>query len=639
MKIDTITPVWPFCQKILPLVYDNSLSYYECLCKTLAKLNEVIHLTNSIPDYIKTLVSDDKLKEILSVLLDDLREQIVAANEGESKTATADRVKDELVWLNGDLYKVTRAMLAGDQYVADSNCVKTTIEAELKSLHDGQASLKNELDAGLDAAYKSIAATEAKVTVLSGNVTAEANTRETEDTKLQVQIDKLAGDIGVQDYRPVINVTNHGIKGDGETDNSDAFAELIKNGGDFFFPDGVYLFSKPITISAQYTRIHGAGRASILRFAGDGITVDSFYVTIAGLAFETTKNGCKGITLLKSYATFSDLFFYDTTAGYFNNFIIGKPGVPVWFSYFNRITINDTNTATKVGTAFDMTSTVNNMFTDIIVHAKNIAFNFNKDNTAGFSTDGCQLENINVTLCNTGVVIDSCSAIYFTNAIFDQITDLVFNAVSAMHCTFDSCYLSASTSSTATFTIGRFTKVDTFTINNSECAGNLSDYGFVLAGSSNINILNSSIGHTKNAITISDTATHDCTFCNLDFDEHVQTKLYTQGAHNVYYGFTGSGVITVAGANSIQSVAMFSANSAQVTVANQLYVDIDIPLPAGVSKPFTLFFCINNADAVYAWSYLYAQSPEGSVRVRVRRCDNTAFSETLTYSYLIPLME
>ena len=362
-------------------------------------------------------------------------------------------------------------------------------------------------------------------------------------------------------------------------------------------------------------------------------------MTIAGLAFETTKKGCKGITLLKSYATFSDLFFYDTAAGYFNNFIIGKPGVPVWFSYFNRITINDTNTATKVGTAFDMTSTVNNMFTDIIVHTKNIAFNFNKDNTAGFSTDGCQLENINVTQCNTGVVIDSCSAIYFTNAIFDQITDLVFNAVSAMHCTFDSCYLSASTSSAATFTIGRFTKVDTFTINNSECAGNLSDYGFVLTGSSNINILNSSIGHTKNAITISDTATHDCTFCNLDFDEHVQTKLYTQGAHNVYYGFTGSGVITVAGSNSIQSVAMFSANSAQVTVANQQYVDIDIPLPAGVSKPFTLFFCINNADAVYAWSYLYAQSPEGSVRVRVRRCDNTAFSETLTYSYLIPLME
>lgn len=639
MKIDSIAPFWPFCQKILPLVYDNSLSYYECLCKTLAKLNEVIHMTNSIPEYIQKLVSDEKLKEILSGLLDDLRDQIAAANEGESKTATADRVKDELVWLNGDLYRVTRAMLAGDQYVTGSNCVKTTIEAEMDDVRGGLDAVKQDLNDGLAEAYKSIAATDAKVTTLSGNITTEANTRETEDTKLQNQIDKLSGDIGVQDYRPVINVTNHGIKADGETDNSDAFAELIKDGGDFFFPDGVYLFSKPITISAQYTRIHGAGRASVLRFAGDGIVVDAFYVTVSGLTFETTKQGCKGVTLLKSYATFSDLYFYDIATGYFNNFIIGKPGVPVWFSYFNRITINDTNVATKVGTAFDMTSTVNNMFTDVIIHAKNIAFNFNKDNTAGFSTDGCQLENINVTLCNTGAIIDSCSAIYFTNTIFDQITDLVFNAVSAKHCTFDSCYMSASTSSAADFTIGRFTNVDTFTINNSECAGNLSDYGFVLSGSSNINILNSSIGHTKNAITISDAATHDCTFYNLDFDQHVQTKLYTQGEHNVYYGFTGSGVITVAGATSIQSVAMFSANSSQVTVANQQYVDIDIPLPAGVAKPFTMFFCINNADAFYTWTYLYAQSPEGSVRVRVRRCDNTAFSETLTYSYLIPLME
>ena len=31
-----------WCNKILPLVYDDSLSYYEVLCKISAKLNEVI---------------------------------------------------------------------------------------------------------------------------------------------------------------------------------------------------------------------------------------------------------------------------------------------------------------------------------------------------------------------------------------------------------------------------------------------------------------------------------------------------------------------------------------------------------------------------------------------------------------------
>lgn len=37
-----------WCHKILPLVYDDSLSYYEVLCKTSAKLNEVITSTNGL---------------------------------------------------------------------------------------------------------------------------------------------------------------------------------------------------------------------------------------------------------------------------------------------------------------------------------------------------------------------------------------------------------------------------------------------------------------------------------------------------------------------------------------------------------------------------------------------------------------
>ena len=36
----------PYCQKILPLVYDESLSYYEAICKFQSKLNEIINVTN-----------------------------------------------------------------------------------------------------------------------------------------------------------------------------------------------------------------------------------------------------------------------------------------------------------------------------------------------------------------------------------------------------------------------------------------------------------------------------------------------------------------------------------------------------------------------------------------------------------------
>ena len=35
------------CYKVLPLVYDDSLSYYEVLCKLTNKINEVIEIIDS----------------------------------------------------------------------------------------------------------------------------------------------------------------------------------------------------------------------------------------------------------------------------------------------------------------------------------------------------------------------------------------------------------------------------------------------------------------------------------------------------------------------------------------------------------------------------------------------------------------
>lgn len=47
-----------WCNKILPLVYDDSLSYYEVLCKTSTKLNEVIESTNGLLDAWNTYKND-----------------------------------------------------------------------------------------------------------------------------------------------------------------------------------------------------------------------------------------------------------------------------------------------------------------------------------------------------------------------------------------------------------------------------------------------------------------------------------------------------------------------------------------------------------------------------------------------------
>lgn len=47
-----------WCQKVLPLVYDDSLSYYELLCKVVCKLNELAENQNNLSDEIKQVAAD-----------------------------------------------------------------------------------------------------------------------------------------------------------------------------------------------------------------------------------------------------------------------------------------------------------------------------------------------------------------------------------------------------------------------------------------------------------------------------------------------------------------------------------------------------------------------------------------------------
>ena len=132
-----------WCQKVLPLVYDDSLSYEELLCKVVNYLNKVIEDVNEIPDYIKELVNEDMFKEIMSELLDDLREQICPENEGIKTTASKDRKQGDLVWLNGKLACITRDILAGTEYVEKTetvgitgNFIYTTVQKQMSATYN-----------------------------------------------------------------------------------------------------------------------------------------------------------------------------------------------------------------------------------------------------------------------------------------------------------------------------------------------------------------------------------------------------------------------------------------------------------------------------------------------------------------------
>ena len=50
-----------WCQKVLPLVYDDSLSYYEVLCKVVNYINNLIDTNNQIIEYADELKAELKV--------------------------------------------------------------------------------------------------------------------------------------------------------------------------------------------------------------------------------------------------------------------------------------------------------------------------------------------------------------------------------------------------------------------------------------------------------------------------------------------------------------------------------------------------------------------------------------------------
>ena len=164
----------------------------------------------------------------------DVKKAITPIDEGHSPTATANRAVNDLVWVNGSLVRVTRAMIAGGAYVPGSNCVRSSTNEVLHYL-------LTELNAEKTAR-------ENADTRLQTAIGAEQTARENADTELQNSIDQLQQDVkNVLDYA---NVKSYGAKGDGTTDDTIAFSTAIASGKDLFIPDGEYIITGAINIGS-----------------------------------------------------------------------------------------------------------------------------------------------------------------------------------------------------------------------------------------------------------------------------------------------------------------------------------------------------------------------------------------------------
>ena len=186
----------------------------------------------------------------------DVKKAITPNDEGHSPTATAARAVNDLVWVHGELVRVTRAMIAGDAYVPGSNCVSSSTNEVLHylitALNEG---LSAEQTAREDADNQLQTAIAAEQTAredadnqLQTAIAAEQTAREDADKGLQNSIDQLQQDVkNVLDYA---NVKSYGAKGDGSTDDTIAFSTAIASGKDLFIPDGEYIITGAINIGS-----------------------------------------------------------------------------------------------------------------------------------------------------------------------------------------------------------------------------------------------------------------------------------------------------------------------------------------------------------------------------------------------------
>lgn len=104
-------------------------------------------------------------------LFANVKKAITPNDEGHSTTATAARAIDDLVWINGALVRITRAMSAGDAYVQGSNCVTSSTN---EILHYLLAALATEQQTRAEA-----------ITQLQTALEAEQQARAEADTQLQ----------------------------------------------------------------------------------------------------------------------------------------------------------------------------------------------------------------------------------------------------------------------------------------------------------------------------------------------------------------------------------------------------------------------------------------------------------------------
>ena len=179
----------------------------------------------------------------------NVKKAITPNDEGHSPTATAARAVNDLVWVNGALVRVTKAMIAGDSYVPGSNCVSSStnevlhylvnaftegLNAEQTARENADTQLQTAIKENKTAIENEQTARENADTQLQTAIENEQTARENADTQLQNSINQM------QTY---ISAPRAGIKANDQSaaaQNTSKLQQLLDAGQTVYFPSGTY---------------------------------------------------------------------------------------------------------------------------------------------------------------------------------------------------------------------------------------------------------------------------------------------------------------------------------------------------------------------------------------------------------------
>lgn len=173
-------PLDKLFRSVIPVAYDDSISYYEMVSKVIEVMQQYIEtssisyadpiqwdITKQYPrntvvvtvngdGYLSTqpvpigidIDNEDYWTKIgnFSELWGSVKLAITPVDEKLKTTASANRNINDLVWLNNDLYVITKAMDAGTRYIEGTNCKKTNIGEQLNDLNTKVESNKSSVD-------------------------------------------------------------------------------------------------------------------------------------------------------------------------------------------------------------------------------------------------------------------------------------------------------------------------------------------------------------------------------------------------------------------------------------------------------------------------------------------------------------